>query len=133
MGMSLRARARLRALHAVARVALRLFSPDRARAAVDAAARVLPPLASEDEAREADRVLASSGSCLTRALAISALLPGSDVAIGADPARSARLRAHAWVEMNDRPVTGTDGLEVDRIASLRSGRRPADGPKGTRD
>jgi hypothetical protein len=40
------------------------------------------------------------------------------VAIGADPARSARLQAHAWVEMNDRPVTGTEAFDDARIARL---------------
>jgi hypothetical protein len=116
--MTLRSRARLHAMHGVARVAVRVLPPARARRVVDAVARIVPALASEDEACEADRVLASAGTCLTRALAISALLPGSDVAIGADPARAARLHAHAWVEVNDRPVAGTEALAVARIAKL---------------
>jgi len=116
--MTARAKARVHALHGVARVALRVLPPARARAVVGAVARMAPPLASADEAREADRVLGSAGSCLTRALAISALLPGSDVAIGADPGHAARLHAHAWVELNDHPVTGTESLDANRVAKF---------------
>jgi hypothetical protein len=126
--MTAAALARLHTLHGVAWVAVRVVSPARARRAVDAAARFVPSFRSEEDAAQGERALGSMGSCLTRALAVSALLPGSEVVIGADASRSAKLHAHAWVEVNGRPVGDTQGPGVERIGSLG----PAARSKGCR-
>jgi hypothetical protein len=117
--------AKVHAVHAVAWLAVRVVSPTRARRAVDRVARFVPPFRSEEAARDGERALASAGTCLTRALAISALLPGSEVVIGADPSRSTRLDAHAWVEIDGRPL-GDVQAPVTRMASLAAsnGREP---------
>jgi hypothetical protein len=52
------------------------------------------------------RALDRRGSCLSRSLAIAARLPGSTVVIGVDPRRSARLSAHAWVELGSEIIDG---------------------------
>lgn len=109
---------RLHALHGAAWLAVRVLSPSTAKRAVDAVARLVPSFSSEEEAREGERALGSIGSCLTRALTIAALLPGSEVIIGVDPSRAAKLHAHAWVEVNGRPLGDNQGDGVERLASL---------------
>lgn len=95
---------RLRALHWVARVMLRVRSPLHARALVERIGRRLPPLRGVEGARDAVLTLFPSGSCLSRAVAIAAVLPDADVVIGVDPWQSARLRAHAWLEIGGERV-----------------------------
>jgi hypothetical protein len=104
-----------RALHWVARVALLLQPPRRARSIVRRVGAALPPFASVDDAKAASDALGGSGTCLTRALAISARLPGSEVVIGVDPRRSARIVAHAWVALGTEVVganVSNDGTET---------------------
>ncbi|HEY8088316.1 MAG TPA: lasso peptide biosynthesis B2 protein [Polyangiaceae bacterium] len=125
--VSARALVRLHVLHGVARLALRVMSPARAQRAVGLAARFATPFASEEDARVGTRALGSSGTCLTRALAVAALLPGSEVAIGVDPRRAAKLHAHAWVELNGRPLDDNQASEaggVERMGSLGGRERP---------
>ena len=116
--MSARTLAKVHAVHGVSWLAVRVLSPSRARRAVDTVARFVPSFRSEDAARDGERALASVGTCLTRALAISALLPGSEVVIGVDPSRSTKLDAHAWVEVDGHPLGDPLVPEVTRMASL---------------
>jgi hypothetical protein len=91
---------RLHALHWLARVALRVRSPLEAKAVVDRIARRFPPLDGVEGARAAMRQLFPAGSCLSRALTIAAMLPGTEVVLGVDPWRAARVTGHAWLEID---------------------------------
>jgi hypothetical protein len=95
---------RLRGLHLLTRVALRLRPPLEAKALVDRIAQHMPRLRGADGARAAVCALRHSGSCLSRAVAIAAATPGADVVIGVDMWSSAQLAAHAWVEVDGECV-----------------------------
>jgi hypothetical protein len=97
-----------RILHAVAVLAVRTRPPLAAKRIVDALGRALPALSLGDAMRTAQE-LEGSGTCLTRALAIAARLPGSEVVIGSDgPSRGTRpFGAHAWVEREGTIVSAT--------------------------
>jgi hypothetical protein len=98
---------RVHALHWVARVALRRSQLLRAKAIVDRCALFCGRLHDVDEVRTAVRTLVPSGSCLSRALTIAAMAPEAQIVIGVDAWSSARLSAHAWLEI--------DGLAVDTV------------------
>jgi len=110
----------MRLLHGVARVALRVAKPRGARRITEACGRFLPRLSSLDEARHVADNLDSAGTCLSRALTISACLPSSEVVIGVDPAieTASPLFAHAWVEVRRTPIRPTDvqGVEIARLS-----------------
>jgi hypothetical protein len=99
MKLSLRERAALRALHGVARVALHVLAPARAKRLLDRLGRRLPACDTPDQLRAGERLLEGRGTCLTRALALAARAPSAQVVIAVDPRRSAALHAHAWVEL----------------------------------
>lgn len=116
---------RMRALHLVARAALRVLPPRRAKAVVDEAARVMPRFASLEEARRAADALDATGTCLSRAMVLSARLDGAAIVIAVDaspnpsgnPARDPLLDAHAWVEIDGAPLRESDprGQEIVRL------------------
>jgi hypothetical protein len=95
-----------RALHLVARLALLASTPLRAKRMVDALGRLLPPL-SLGEAMRLAQTIEGTGTCLTRALAIAARLPGSEVVIGSDGASGRKFAAHAWVERDGTIVSAS--------------------------
>jgi hypothetical protein len=99
-----------RVLHRAARLALRVQSPLAARRTVARLGSLLRPFADADEARAAGESLMRGGTCLSRSLAVAARLPGSSVVIGVDVWRSARMSAHAWVQMGARTVYPQDAL-----------------------
>jgi hypothetical protein len=117
---------RLRALHLLARVALRWRPPLAAKAIVDRAASRMPRLQGTEIASAAVRHLFPSGSCLSRALAIAAAVPNAEVVIGVDAWNGARPNAHAWLEMGlARVDTNPNGLSFpEEIARLPSRDRP---------
>ncbi len=92
------------AVHWLARIALRVQPPLRAKRTVESLAHRLSPLRGLAGARRAAETLQGRGTCLSRALAIGAMLHGSEVVIGVDPRASTRLRAHAWVELDGRAI-----------------------------
>jgi hypothetical protein len=96
---------RLHGLHWLARVALRVASPLRAKALLDGIGSRLPPLRGVEKARSAVRTLFPSGSCLSRAVTVAATVPSAEVVIGVDPWSAARVLAHAWLEI--------EGVRVD--------------------
>ena len=96
---------RLRALHLLARLALRLCSPLQAKALVDRIGIHLEAMQGPEAARAAVRELFPAGTCLSRAVTIAATLRGADVVIGFDAWSGARGSAHAWLEI--------DGVRVD--------------------
>jgi hypothetical protein len=118
-----------RLVHWVARGALRLQAPLSAKVTVDRIARRLPPLGRSD-AQTAMEEIARSGSCLSRALAVGARLPGAEVVIGLDTQLSARPAGHAWIELDGSRIdAGTTsmflGEEIGRLprTAARNDRR----------
>jgi hypothetical protein len=101
--------ARLRALHWVARAALRVRPPLQAKAVVDRLASAFPRLGGVDDARAAVRELYPAGSCLSRALAVAAALPSAEVVIGVYPPSATRVVAHAWLEIDTVRIDTTLG------------------------
>jgi hypothetical protein len=99
-----------RFVHLVARVALLTRPPLEAKRWVDAVGRWLPPLSPEGAMRVAQS-LEGHGTCLTRALAVAARLPGSEVVLGSDGPARGSFTAHAWVEC--------DGLLIGGLRSAR--------------
>jgi len=101
-------------LHAVAYVSIRLLPPRRAHAFVLRAGSLLPQRHTAAEVRRAANRL-RSGTCLSRALTISARAPRSEVVIGVG--RPNELNAHAWVELDGSPLRPADprGEEIARL------------------
>jgi hypothetical protein len=110
----------LHTVHGAAWLALRFMPPLRAQRTVRRfAGWVARPFSCEADARAGASALRSFGSCLSQSLAVSALLPGSEVVIGARASASAPLRAHAWVELRGISLDpGAEMQDVRRIASL---------------
>ncbi len=65
-------------------------------------ARAVPPFASIEEGRQSFLRL-RGGTCLTRALATSVRLPGSEITFGVRR-EGTRVRAHAWVSVGGQPL-----------------------------
>ena len=97
---------------------MRLGSPRSAHRVVRAVGRALPAL----DASEATRVaagLAGRGTCLSRALALAARLPGAEVVIGARrPGVDGAFTAHAWLE-RDGVALASDAEGHRELARLR--------------
>ncbi|WP_394837837.1 lasso peptide biosynthesis protein [Pendulispora rubella] len=113
---------RVRLLHGIARIAIRIAKPRGAKRITDVCGRLLPPFMSLDEACAAATSLDGTGTCLSRALTIAACLPASEVVIGVDPNANTALPlfAHAWVEVSTVPIRPTDaqGLEIARLGRM---------------
>jgi hypothetical protein len=129
MAFSTRELVSLHAVHGFAWLALRLLPPLRAQSAVQRVAGLAGPFSSVGDARAGIRALGSLGSCLSRSIAVSALLPGSQVVIGVAahaPDGEPVLRAHAWVELGntglDAPPRPGDGGEDHRPLARLPGR-----------
>jgi hypothetical protein len=105
-----------RALRIVASLALSLFPPLRAKRIVDFVARPLPPLSCQAATCHAE-ALEGRGTCLARAMAIAARLPGADVVIAIASPETKGPFSHAWVEYRGRPLRDLDakGVEIARI------------------
>lgn len=103
-------------LHTLAWVALRVGSPRTARKFTARAGRLFSPM-NLPELRRADRILRSRGTCLSRSLALAARAAEASVVIGVDRRPSARLSAHAWVEVGHAPLNVEDrqGTEIVRL------------------
>ncbi len=115
---------RLRGLHLIARAALRVRPPLRAKALVDWVAHMLPPLRSADHVQSAVGALFPSGTCLSRAVTIAAALPGAEVVIGVNVWNAARPSAHAWLEIDGVRVDTTPGSSQFPDELARFPRRP---------
>jgi len=121
---------RLHGLHWVARLALRVRPPLQAKALVDRVASALPIRDGADEARAAVRSLFPAGSCLSRALAVAAVVADAQVVIGVDPWSAARISAHAWIEIGPVRVDTqplSDAPFPDELVRLSPRRTRADG------
>jgi hypothetical protein len=104
-------------LHLLARVLLRLCSPQRAHEILTRVGGLLHPHADRSELLRAGRRMRSHGTCLSRALAVAARAPQAEIVIGVLPRRGQRLLAHAWLEVCGMPLNPSDvvGTEIARI------------------
>ncbi len=102
------------ALHCVAYVALRALPPPKAYSVVLRVGSLLPQRRSPEAARRAMKRL-HLGTCLSRSLTIAARTPGSEVVIGVQ--RPGTFSAHAWVEIDGKPLRDNDpsGAEIARL------------------
>ena len=101
-------------LHAVAFVAVKVLSPREAHAVVVKVGSLLPQRRSPEAIRRA-AIQLRGGTCLSRALTVSARAPRSEVVIGVQPPGA--FSAHAWVEMAGEPLRVEDpcGAEIARL------------------
>jgi hypothetical protein len=115
-------------LNVIAYAALRVGSPIRAKRSVNRAARMLGATDRDAaEVRRLARALRPLGTCLSRSLALAAMLPEADVVIGWCPSASHpsapslqmehAVHAHAWVEHRGSALcVGDDtGTELARL------------------
>ena len=101
-------------LHCVAYVAVQALPPREAYSVVLRVGSLLPQRRSPEAVRRAASRL-RRGTCLSRAMTISARAPGSEVVIGVQPPAS--FSAHAWVELGGAPLRADDprGAEIARL------------------
>jgi hypothetical protein len=110
----------LYALNVLAYAALQTSSPAMASRIVSKTARRTRVRLDADGARRA-LFLLRGGTCLSRSLAIASLVPDAEVVIGVRPSEeggpSRGIHAHAWVEVNARPLRESDvmGREIARM------------------
>jgi hypothetical protein len=93
-------------LCALAYGALRVLGPERARRGVGRLGALLPKLDVEQARRR--HASLRRGTCLSRAIAIAARVPGARVVIGVGP--GVPLEAHAWVVAGEERIGETMGL-----------------------
>lgn len=105
-----------RLLNLVAIVLLRARPPLEAHAILKRVGRLLPPHRGREDVLRAAGRLGPRGTCLSRALALAARTPGAAVVIGVRP-EPGTIEAHAWVELDGRPLRATDpsGEEIARL------------------
>ncbi|MBV9947653.1 MAG: lasso peptide biosynthesis B2 protein [Myxococcales bacterium] len=111
------------AIHALARVLLRLCSPLRAHSLLVRAGALLPRRRGHVEILRAASRLRSRGTCLSRALALAARTPEADVVIGVMPQIARPIFAHAWLELHGEAIDPSD-VAGSEIARLGPGRPP---------
>ena len=103
-------------LHGFVRASVRFQSPSASRTAFRRCSAYLPAVSDPKRVRLLVRILASRGTCWTRALTLATVVPRSEVVIGVNPA-DATMFAHAWVESPNRRVRRAS-LNVSEIARL---------------
>lgn len=95
-------------LHAAAWGLLHVTSPRRALSWTSRIARVLSPLANDEDGRRVAIAIGQSGTCLSRALTVASRLRGAEVVIGvamqAESVPGRTVAAHAWVERAGAPL-----------------------------
>jgi Transglutaminase-like superfamily len=106
-----------RLLHLAARILLRTCTPLTARAVLKGFGGLLPQRRTRDEVVRAAVGLGQAGTCLSRALAVTARAPGATVVIGVQHEQGRPLLAHAWIEVEGLPLNPTDplGTEIARL------------------
>jgi Transglutaminase-like superfamily len=110
-------------LNVAARILLRTVPPLTAHAVLSRVGRLLPQRLTRQDVQRAASSLSSRGTCLSRTLALAATAPDADVVIGVQPGGDRALSAHAWIEMEGRPLPSEHPLGQE-IARLRRPRRP---------
>jgi hypothetical protein len=107
----------LHALNLTALVALAFLKPKDARGLIGHLGARLPRRLDEGQARDAVGRLKPLGTCLSRSLAIAARLPNAEVVIGVRKEGAGDVRAHAWVELDGKPLIADEvvGEELARL------------------
>jgi hypothetical protein len=109
------------ALHTLARILLRVCSPQRTHGILTRVGGALTPHRDRAAVKRARARMQWRGTCLSRALALAARTPGADLVIGVAPnCGVAGLFAHAWVEIEHEPLDPSDRAGTE-IARLRRG------------
>ena len=105
------------ALHACARLLLRICSPRRAHEILRCVGDCLPRHRHRSAVLRAGRRLRQRGTCLSRALAVVARVPEAQLVIGVLPNEGEGLRAHAWVELFGQAIDPSEvsGIEIARF------------------
>ncbi len=93
-------------LHGVAWLSLRALSPLKAMSVTRFAGSFLPRLSKHEASDVAARL--RGGTCLTRSMTIASRVRGASLVIGGE--KKMGLRAHAWVEVEGRPLSGQTTL-----------------------
>lgn len=104
-------------LHTLARMLLRACSPEQAHALLLRIGCRFPAHLAPSDVRVAANRLSTRGTCFSRALALAARTPASEVVIGVDLRPGNQLRAHAWLEIAGKPLEGSEpsGVEIARL------------------
>lgn len=107
-------------LHLVAWVSLRAQRPLHAKRVVDCVGRWMGPVGDEEARWLADQ-LDGYGTCLSRAFALASRVPRSEVVIGIPSFSGSAFAAHAWVELDGRPLRKDDaaGPEIARLPAAK--------------
>jgi hypothetical protein len=100
-------------LHAATWLSLRWMSPPRTARIMRRGAKFLPALDRQKAVFVSRRL--RFGSCLTRAITVSAQLPGSKVVLGVT--QMSPFQAHAWVEVDGAPIDPDEAVTV-RLGDL---------------
>jgi hypothetical protein len=105
-----------RLLHALARILLRVKTPQRAHELMMRVGSLLPERVSPEAVRAAAGEL-KRGTCLSRALTLAARTPASEVVIAVDLRSHTGFMAHAWLEIDGVPLDADDpsGREIARL------------------
>lgn len=116
-------------LNLAARVLLRVCQPLTAHSALLEIGRYLPQRRTPGEVRKAALALRLRGTCLSRALTVAARAPHADVVIGVRREHSSLL-AHAWIELDDGPLFGSEPIGIEIARLRRRERAPLDAGSG---
>jgi hypothetical protein len=108
-------------LHVAARILLRTCAPLTAHAVLSRVGRLFPQRRTPEEVERAASTLSSRGTCLSRTLALAATAPGAEVVIGVQPGGGRAVSAHAWIEIDGRPLHSDHplGQEIARLGGQR--------------
>jgi hypothetical protein len=112
-------------LDLIATILLRLVTPIQAHSVLRTIGTLLPKRRGRDNIRSAAIRLKRRGTCLSRALALSARSPDADVVIGVlPPGRRQLALAHAWLELEGAPIDASEvvGVEIARLPLKRFSR-----------
>ena len=101
-------------VHLLSRLAIGALPPAEAKRWVEVVVSRLTPL--DIEAAESLARQLRHGTCLSRAIAVAARLPASEVVIGSRRSIDGSAFAHAWVECGETRIGNTEGtLELARF------------------
>lgn len=96
------------AFHRVVWLLLHVLPFRHARTAAARIGSLLPELHTVEEARALARSIAHRGTCLSRSMTIASRTPSASLVIGVQPRPGSPLFAHAWVEMDGKPLDATE-------------------------
>jgi hypothetical protein len=99
-------------LHVLARILLRLYTPQRACVILERFGRLFPPYREHSDVLRAALRIGRRGTCLSRSLAIAARAREAELVIGVGRTTGGPFLAHAWLELSGAVVDPTRGIGV---------------------